>query len=577
MSLRRKTLLLISLILAGLIGVLGVSLSIILLRSYVQLEEKNARRNVQRVREALKEEINILNLSAQDWAGWDDMYNFIENNNSSFRKANLEYGSLSKLNINHFLLFNNQKKIVFSQGLDLENNQEISISSSFLQKLKANSILLNHSTPRNYIKGIIELKEAFLLVASQPIVTSENKGPIRGTLILGRYINNQKISELEQRTQLSLKFHRVNDPNLTPNLKSVVYRLQIAAKIYPQRKQASIMIKPLNEEKISGFSLVQDIYDKPALLIEVNLSRDIYQQGQTSLLYLVISLLVVGVVFSIVILLLLEKIILSRLFYLNQEVKHIGNSGDLSLRVATKGNDELTSLATTINRMLFQLESGAKELAVEREKTEELLLNILPEPIAVRLKHEENTIADNFAEVTVMFADIVGFTKLSCQIAPAELVRLLNDVFSRFDRLLEKYQLEKIKTIGDCYMVVGGLPVKRSDHAETIAEMALDMQVEINKFNQENNQQLQMRIGINTGSVVAGVIGLKKFIYDLWGDAVNTASRMESHGIPEKIHVSASTYERLKDKYQFEKRGVIDVKGKGKMTTYFLKDRKVMS
>lgn len=213
-------------------------------------------------------------------------------------------------------------------------------------------------------------------------------------------------------------------------------------------------------------------------------------------------------------------------------------------------------------------------LAEEREKVERLLLNILPQPIAERLKQEPITIADSFTEATIMFADIVGFTPLSARLSATEIVNLLNQIFSTFDQLAERHGLEKIKTIGDAYMVVGGLPTPRPDHAESVAEMALDMQQEIAKFSQELDESFSIRIGINTGPVVAGVIGLKKFIYDLWGDAVNTASRMESHGMPNCIQVSQATYELLQDKYLFEERGVIEVKGKGEMYTYLLRGRK---
>ena len=209
-------------------------------------------------------------------------------------------------------------------------------------------------------------------------------------------------------------------------------------------------------------------------------------------------------------------------------------------------------------------------LRIEKEKSELLLLNILPSEIAFRLKQGSESIADSFADVTVLFADIVGFTEFSCCASPIELVKLLNRIFSTFDLLTEKHELEKIKTIGDAYMVVGGLPTPRADHVEAIANMALDMQAEIARFNAKTGNNFSIRIGINTGPVVAGVIGIKKFIYDLWGDTVNTASRMESHGIPDCIQVTQATYERLRDNYLFEERGVIQVKGKGEMRTYLL-------
>ncbi|MGC1395956.1 MAG: adenylate/guanylate cyclase domain-containing protein [Coleofasciculaceae cyanobacterium] len=222
-----------------------------------------------------------------------------------------------------------------------------------------------------------------------------------------------------------------------------------------------------------------------------------------------------------------------------------------------------------------QLQETNEQLIIEQEKSERLLLNILPETIAAKLKAGQSHIAEGFAEVTILFADIVNFTQLSEQISPQELLKLLNEIFTGFDSLTEKHNLEKIKTIGDAYMVVGGVPLPRHDHAEAIANMALDMQQEVRNFNTKHHTTLNIRIGINTGAVVAGVIGTKKFIYDLWGDAVNTASRMESHGVAGGIQVSEATYQYLQDSYQFESRGIIQVKGKGEMITYLLKGKKV--
>ncbi|NES03018.1 MAG: DUF3365 domain-containing protein [Okeania sp. SIO2F4] len=239
----------------------------------------------------------------------------------------------------------------------------------------------------------------------------------------------------------------------------------------------------------------------------------------------------------------------------------------------------LTLVISKLRRTSTELErrviERTAELAEEKEKSESLLLNILPEQIAERLKQGDHQIAEGFAEVTILFADIVGFTLLSEKIPPEDLVILLNKIFSEFDRLSDRHGLEKIKTIGDAYMVASGLPIPRTDHVEAVAEMALDMQEAIAKFNQDYNCQLSIRIGINSGPVIAGVIGTKKFIYDLWGDAVNTASRMESHGIPGAIQVTTSTYNLLENKYIFQERGVISVKGKGEMKTYLLVGRKI--
>jgi adenylate cyclase len=236
--------------------------------------------------------------------------------------------------------------------------------------------------------------------------------------------------------------------------------------------------------------------------------------------------------------------------------------------------DLLTQLSIQIG-MAWQQGQLYGKLRYQQEKTETLLLNILPKLIAQRLKQNPGIIADSFESVTVMFADIVGFTNLSAQISALELVQLLNEIFSLFDALAQRHNLEKIKTIGDAYMVVGGLSIPNENHLSAIADLALDMQQAIAQVQTLQGKPFQIRIGINCGSVVAGVIGSNKFIYDLWGDTVNVASRMESTGIPGYIQVTESIYEQLKEFYEFEPRGLTQIKGKGEMMTYWLKAKKM--
>lgn len=218
-------------------------------------------------------------------------------------------------------------------------------------------------------------------------------------------------------------------------------------------------------------------------------------------------------------------------------------------------------------------ERALSELVVERAKSERLLLNVLPASVANRLKESDQVIADGFASATVLFADIVGFTPLAQALSPADTVVLLDRVFAAWDRLVDRYGVEKIKTIGDAYLVAGGIPSPREDHAEAIADLALEMGAEVERCAGEEGLSLEVRIGIDTGPVVAGVIGRAKFTYDLWGDTVNTASRMESHGMPGEIQVTERAYERLRDRYELRRRGTIEVKGKGPMTTYLLLGR----
>ena len=213
-------------------------------------------------------------------------------------------------------------------------------------------------------------------------------------------------------------------------------------------------------------------------------------------------------------------------------------------------------------------------LRTEKERSEKLLLNILPKKIVARLNGGETLIADQLLNVTILFSDLVGFTKLSSQLSAEELVRLMNELFSEFDRLALSLGVEKIKTIGDAYMLVGGLPEPRVDHAHAVADMALSMIEVVERMNRELATPLQMRVGIHSGDVVAGVIGTHKFAYDIWGDAVNIASRMESHSLPNRIQVSAATRQHLRERFLLEPHGSFDVKGKGKMEAYFLLGRK---
>ncbi|HWD89343.1 MAG TPA: adenylate/guanylate cyclase domain-containing protein [Mucilaginibacter sp.] len=218
----------------------------------------------------------------------------------------------------------------------------------------------------------------------------------------------------------------------------------------------------------------------------------------------------------------------------------------------------------------FTINKAEHEVAVEKEKSDRLLLGILPASIAERFKDDQSFLADGYDSVTVLFADIVGFTQLSGKISPTELVKFLDGIFLKFDELTEAYGLEKIKTIGDAYMVAGGVPTRTDDHPHKVCEMALRMTDVISGLTTPAGEPLQMRIGIHTGPLTAGVIGAKKFAYDLWGDTVNTASRMESHCEAGKIQITGELYELVKDKFDCIARGTVAVKGKGSMSTWFL-------
>lgn len=257
---------------------------------------------------------------------------------------------------------------------------------------------------------------------------------------------------------------------------------------------------------------------------------------------------------------------------------------DFNAQINMSGDDELAELATAINIMkddlklafeslnekIHSAETSAIELEQERQRSEKLLYNILPAVIADRLRNGEKLIAETYQEVTVMFADIVGFTHLSSQLGPYKTVHMLNDVFGRFDNLLEAYEIEKIKTIGDCYMVVAGVPKRNPLHCQQMAQFALNIVRSLEEYSANSPFDLKIRIGLHTGTVTAGIIGENKFSYDLWGEVVNLASRLESTSIANRIHVSEAVKTRLSEDFVFEDNGSIELKGFGTIHSWFL-------
>ena len=561
MSVRIKSLLVIGLTLLGLVGILYVSSRAILLDSYARLEERDTHQNIERALNAIADDLSTLNRTANDYAAWDDTYNFAADRNEEYLTANYSLSTFTNIRVSLLLITNTSGQILFSKSVDLETEQETTLPKRWQAEVLADDRLLRSGNDKNSLSGLILFPEGPLLIAVQPILQNASQGTPRGSLIMGRALDDHEIKRLSDTTRLALSLYRVDDPQLPTELQTARAALT---------EPVSALVRPLDESTVAGYAILKDIYDQPALILRLTLDREVYRQGQSSLSYFMLSLLIVGFVFGVVALLLLERIVLARLASLSADVTHIGEAGDFSGRVTAAGRDELSHLAKSINDMLAALERLKRLFEIEEEKVERLLLNILPFSIAERLKEEEGTIADSFPDVTILFADIVDFTKASAAISPEEMVATLNEVFSAFDQLAEKHGLEKIKTIGDAYMVVGGLPDPRLDHAEAMAEMALDMQTELARINEGRTIPISVRIGLNTGPVVAGVIGTKKFLYDLWGDTVNTASRMESFGVSGRIQVTEATYQRLRERYEFEERGTIAIKGKGEMMTYLM-------
>lgn len=373
MALRKKTLIMISVTLTCLIVILYAASKITLLGSFVQLEEQNSRQNVERVLDALFYNLSVLNSEVGDWAGWDETYTFVEDANDDYVKTNLPDKTFSELRLNLILFTNSSGRIVFVKGFDLHNKKEVPVSNGLYEHLSANSLLLRHPDAENSVTGIVLLPEGPMLIASRPILTSERKGPLRGTLIMGRYLDSAEIKRLAEITHLSLTVRRVDDLQAAPDF-------QAAFSSFPEDEP--VFVRPLSSESIAGYALVKDIYGKSGLVLRADMPRAIYRQSRASMLYFIFSLLVVGLVFAVVILLLLEKVVLSRLAGLSASVSSIGASGDLSRRVSVAGRDELSSLAATVNGMLEAL-GQLQRRQQESEERYRCLVELSPDAICV--------------------------------------------------------------------------------------------------------------------------------------------------------------------------------------------------
>jgi sensor domain CHASE-containing protein/GAF domain-containing protein len=353
MTLRKNTLLIIGLTFAGLIVALYAASRIILLDAVTRLEERYTRQNVERALASLSDDLAKLDETAGDWAPWDDTCAFVEGTYDDYVKDNLVDSTFINLRLNLMLFIHSSGRIFFGKAFDLQNEEELTVPES-LQGLAAHDFLLQQTNLEGSIAGIVLLPEGPMLIASRPIVSSAYEGPIRGTLIMGRYLDAAEIQRLAEMTQLSLTIDRFDDPQMPPDFQVAYASLS---------EETPTFVRPLSARSIAGYTTLRDVYGKPVLVLRVDAPREIYEQVQASIFYFVLSLLVAGLVSGIAIMVLLEKRVLARLALINKTVSSIGASGDLSAQVPIAGKDELSSLAGAINRMLESLR--ASELRLE--------------------------------------------------------------------------------------------------------------------------------------------------------------------------------------------------------------------
>ena len=360
MTVRNKILLIIGITLFYLITVLYIVSRIILLGSFAELEQQNTSRNVERILSTLSDNIDNLSSQVGDWAGWDETYEYINNADDDYIKKNLPDNTFTELKLNLIGYINSSGSIVYIKGFDLNNKKEIDVSNVLREHLFVNDLLLSHnSNTESAVKGIILLPEGPMIIASRPILTSERKGPTRGTLIMGRYLDSDEIKRLGSITHLSLQVYNYNDKHMPSDFMAVKDSFS---------DEHRIIVRELNAKTIAGYALLKDIYGKPVLVLGVDKSREIYQQGLNTMIYFIIVFIITGIVFGIVILLLLDKIVMSRMARISASVSRIGTSNSISDRVPVIGRDELSSLSSAINGMLDALENYQSELKLREDR-----------------------------------------------------------------------------------------------------------------------------------------------------------------------------------------------------------------
>ena len=371
----------------GLLIIQYVISQITLVHSFTELEEQYARQDVERATSALSNDLLTLNATVDDWAAWDDTYNFIGDANNEYIESNLVDGTFTNLRLNLMLFINSSGQIVYGKAFDLQNEEEIPVPQALQEHLSATDLLVHHPDTESSITGIVLLPEAPMLIASQPLLTSEDEGPIRGTLIMGRYLDASEIEQLAEQTHLSLTIHRYDYSPMPPDFQAAIPSLS---------EEAPILIQPLDKQSIAGYTLLKDIYGKPILLLRVDMPRDIYTQGQATVSYFMLSLLAVGLVAGTAIMMLLDRKVLSRLAHLSKSVTSIGTSGDLSMRVAMTGKDELSSLGGTINGMIAAFEESGGLYKILANSS----------PVGVYIAQD-----GKFRFVNPQFQKLSGFTK----------------------------------------------------------------------------------------------------------------------------------------------------------------------
>jgi len=442
MSLRRKTLLIIGATLISLMIVIYAFSQTITMNGFLHLEESTVQRNIDRAINGLNDEMDVIYSTNQDWANWTDTYNFVDDLNDNYREGNTHDGIFESYDLNVMLFVNTKGEIAFGKAYDLDKEQEIPVPKSLDPYLKPDGILLNHIDANGElnkagIKGILLLPEGPMMIVSSPILTTEKEGPTHGSIIWGRYLDANEIQAIADKTKVALALQEINKPPISEDFDIVAKSLTTTN---------SSLIRPLDSQLIAGYVVLNDIFGKPGLIYRVTLPREVYAQGRASVSSFIVSLLIVGIIFVTATLILLEKVVLSRLADLNTSVSNIRISKDLTTRVKVVGDDELTSLGTSINGMLEAISQTQIELEQARDEALEALK--LKAQIVGNVSHDARTPLNVITLRVEMLKRGMYGALTDKQIELLDTVQVnANQLLFFIDNLLDQAQLEAGKVV----------------------------------------------------------------------------------------------------------------------------------